>query len=77
MSPEHVIEALALLNLLQFGFWGFVVNKLVNKVMCKNFAEYSMIKNGPPKLEAAKEDFGSKEEEQEILDEVNSMFGAS
>jgi hypothetical protein len=77
MSAEHVAEALALANLIQFVFWAFVANKLVNKVMSRDFAEYSLIKKGPKKKDEVKDDLAARDEELEVLNEVNAMFGVN
>lgn len=77
MSQEHVVQILAATNLIQLGFWGYLMNKLVNKLMCRNFAEYSMITNGPVKKEAPIDDHMAEAEEKDILNEVNAMFGVN
>lgn len=76
MSAPLVAEILAALNLVQLFFWGYQVHTLVNKLMSKNFAEYKLIQNGPPKItEVPLEE--NEFEESEILGELNGMFASA
>lgn len=73
MTEIHLIEALSLANLFQLIFWGYHVHVLLNRAMSKNFAEYNLIKKGPPKITTVNlvED---ESEETSILNELNGMF---
>lgn len=78
MSEAYVIAALIFLNVAQFIFWGIQNNKLVNKLMSKNFAEYDLVKNGPPKAEKEVVGFSEYEEtleDKEYLAELNGQVG--
>lgn len=81
MSDKEVLYYMTMLlgglNVAQFVFWGLCTHTLINKLMSKNFAEYDLIKKGPPKGEPGIDEDGvSKEEEQEILNELNGHFKA-
>lgn len=69
-----IILILILLNALQMLFWGYQCQRLINKVMSRNYAEYDLIVNGPREAPPKKEDPISQQEEQEILDELNGLF---
>lgn len=69
---EHLVVGLALIILIQHLFWTYQTHKLLDKLMCKNFAEYNMIKK-QAKTEKPKEI--DPTEEKEILKEINGMLG--
>ncbi len=71
---EYLIAGLALTNVVQFMFWSWQNQTLVNKLMCKDYAEYNLIKKGPPKVQPIEEDPREEIESQEILRELNSRF---
>lgn len=73
MTEIHLIEILALANVVQLFFWGYHVHVLLNKAMSKSFAEYNLIKKGPPKVTTVNlvED---ESEEASILSELNGIF---
>ncbi len=66
---------LALLNVIQLVVWSVVTQRLVNKLMSKNYAEYDLIKNGPPiDDKPSVRDYHEELEEREILEELNGLF---
>lgn len=71
---ELLISFLILLNLFQFIFWSYQVQKMINKLMSKNYAEYDLVKSGPPPVEIKPENPFSAHEEQAILDELNGLI---
>lgn len=71
---DWIIISLVSLNIFQLIFWSWQNHKLVNKLMCRDFAEYSLITNGPPKVEKPEEDPNRIAEEEAVLMEVNSLF---
>lgn len=75
MSLDHILGACLLLslavNVFQFIFWSRQVQKLVDKVMSRNYAEYDQISR--PKRENKLQqppEIG----EDEVLSELNSML---
>jgi hypothetical protein len=74
VSETQVIGILVGLNVIQFLGWGYQVHTLINKLMCKNLAEYELVKNGPPKVEPKEEPRDGLMDEQDILNELNGMF---
>lgn len=71
---EFVIGLLLLLNVLQACFWGYQCQRLLNKLMSRNYAEYDLIASGPAVSEPKKEDPTDSLEEQAILNELNGLF---
>jgi hypothetical protein len=69
------IVLLFTLNLIQFLFWSRKTSELIDKLMCKNYAEYVQTKNltesAPDKIVLPTID---ETEEQEILNELNGML---
>lgn len=72
---DLVILGLGALNVIQFIFWSVQNQKLVNKLMSRNFAEYDMVLH-KPKVQEVKShrDYESDIEEREILAELNGML---
>ncbi len=75
MTLEHVmILCLSILNAVQLLFWTWQIHKLVNKLMCRDFAEYKAVKRGPGPVGVPYVDETSVIQEQEILNELNGMI---
>jgi hypothetical protein len=74
MTETHVVEILALLNVAQIFLWGVFTHKLINKLMCRDLAEYKLVTKRPVSevVKFKEEDLGNEEEE--ILSELNGMF---
>lgn len=69
-----VVLVLGGLNVYQFIFWSSQVNKLLNKLMSRNYAEYvSAEKYTPPEPKKITLD-PDLSEETEILTELNGML---
>lgn len=66
---------LAILNVFQFAFWSWQNQMLVNKLMCRDLAEYKYIVE-PKKIEEPRSyrDYEAEIEESEILKELNGQF---
>jgi len=73
MIELYVIAVLAGLNLIQALFWGYQVHTLVNKLMCKNLAEYNLIKKGPHKTKTV--NLTDDDMDEDLASELNGMFG--
>lgn len=59
-------------------FWAIVCNRLVNKLMSRNFGEYLQAKNVAPKKKKTQKlelDPVYIKEEQRIADNANTMLG--
>lgn len=71
-----LVEGLIALNVLQLFFWTWQVHKLVNKLMCRDLAEYRHIERRPVKVEKSNSNTAHDEllEEAEILNEINAVF---
>jgi hypothetical protein len=69
------IALLFILNLIQFFFWSRKVSELIDKLMCRNYAEYvqtqSLKEPVPDKIVLPTID---ETEEQDILNELNGML---
>jgi len=63
------------MNIFQAIFWAFQCQRLVNKLMSKDYAEYSLIQRGPPPKESPINQ-ETEIEEKEILDQLNAMISA-
>lgn len=69
-----VILALTALNVIQLTFWSWQCQKLVNKLMSKNFAEYNQVLRPlPSKIQIPPDNY----EEKAVLDELNGMLNIS
>lgn len=68
---EYALIALAALIVYQQVFWSRQVQKLVDKLMSRNYAEY--VQATKPILPKVKVDDDSAIEESHILDELNGM----
>ncbi len=62
------------LNIFQFLFWGWQCQKLVDKLMCKDLAEYKQITEPPKPPVIKEEDPAEIFEEQSILNELNGQL---
>lgn len=71
---ELLVGVLVALNVFQLLYWAHIVQRLVDRLMSKSFAEYQQVKNGPPPKSEPKEDLDAIHEENEILDEINRML---
>lgn len=71
-SSDYLIIGLVSIILIQHLFWTYQVHGLLDRLMCKNLAEYHAIKN-PVKVEKPKE--LDPIEEKELLKEINGMLG--
>jgi hypothetical protein len=78
MSEVVVVVSLSVLNIVQLIFWGIHTHKLTNKLMSRNFAEYDLVRKGPPKEKEQIEfsEYEEELEEEEILTELNGMIRA-
>lgn len=68
--------AMTALNIIQFIFWSWQNQRLVNKLMSRNFAEYDYVIHKPKedsKIKSHRE-YESELEEQEILSELNGLL---
>lgn len=75
MIELWVIASLVVLNIAQFAFWSWQNQMLVNKIMCKDLAEYKHLTEPPKeKPPVAFEDYEELHEENEILAELNGMI---
>lgn len=74
MNEILIVGILAGLNVFQFIFWARQVQELVNKLMCRNLAEYTAIKSGPVEIIPKPEDPDLILEEEEILNELNGQL---
>lgn len=70
-----VICILTALNVFQFLFWSVQNQRLVDKLMSRDYAEYNLVKSGPPPRPEPKVDLESVAEETQILKELNSFVG--
>lgn len=70
MEIEYVL-ILAILNVFQFIFWSYQVQKLINKMMSKSYYEYEQVKS-PPKARGFSVQIPS-EEEMSIPDQTRIM----
>lgn len=70
---ETIIFLIAL-NVCQAIYWSIQVHRLVNKLMCRNFAEYNQIINPEPLMKREVFDFSQAREQEEILSELNGML---
>jgi hypothetical protein len=77
VSEHFVMAVLALLNVGQLLFWGWQTQTLINKLMCRDLAEYNFIKKGPLPTAPIENDFESEIEESEILNELNGQLGSA
>lgn len=68
---EYVALGLIALNVYQFFFWSRQVQKLVDKLMSRNYAEYVQVTKPPLPTVQVQDD--SHIEESNILDELNGM----
>jgi hypothetical protein len=50
------------MNLIQLGFWGFMVQRLVDKNMSRNYYDYNVAKNLDKPKEPIKMDLGIPED---------------
>ena len=69
-----ILGALVALNIFQLIFWGFQVQRLVNKLMSRSYAEYDLVKRGPAPAQEFKQDPESADEH-DVLKELNGMIG--
>ncbi len=69
---EYVIYALVILNIAQLVFWSRQVQKLVDKLMSRNYAEYVQVNNPPLPTVIVEDDLV---EETDVLNELNGMIG--
>jgi len=76
INQDETIIALGALNLFQLFYWGFTVQRLVNKLMSRNFAEYNAVINPPTEVASnlTHKEYEEAKEEQAILDELNGMI---
>ena len=70
---------LIIVNVIQFIYWSRLHNDLMDKLMSKNFAEYSNVKNFPKILEKTEAKNKMNDEElqkinDEVLSELNGIF---
>jgi hypothetical protein len=72
---ELLCVLLLITNIVQFFFWGKFTQKLINKIMSKNYAEYELIKSGPKQVEPKLPDPLEEELNKEILNELNGLMG--
>lgn len=71
---EKVAAGLALANLLQLLFWSYQVQKLINKLMSRNFAEYNQLVNATDSKEAELTTGEHLGEDHDALDELNALI---
>lgn len=77
MADLIAIGLLAGLNVFQFIFWSVQNQRLVDKLMSRDFAEYNHVKSGPPPRVEPRLDLESVAEEQAILAEINGFVGGT
>ena len=65
---------LLFLNLVQLIFWSIQNQRLVNKLMSRNYAEYEQAQK-PLEPRVVVKEFEEAAEEQDILRELNGMIG--
>lgn len=70
---ELIIIGLLALNVFQMFFWGYQCQRLINKIMSRNYAEYNQIVNPPKAVEKIGPDVDDQIN-QEILNELNGLF---
>lgn len=70
-----VIGLLCALNVFQFLFWSVQNQRLVDKLMSRNYAEYDLVKQGPPPRREVPVDTEAIREEADILAELNGFVG--
>lgn len=70
---DYILLALGALNVFQMVYWSRQVQKLVDKLMSRNYAEYVQV-NKPP-LPTVKVTDDIAVEERDVLNELNGMFG--
>ena len=69
---EYIALALLALNVFQIVYWSRQVQKLVDKLMSRNYAEYVQVSKPPlPTVKVTEDD---AVDEREILNELNGMF---
>lgn len=71
---EYLAYVLLAIVVGQQVYWSRVTNKLVDKLMCRNYAEYVQLTKPAPILPKALEDYSAIEEEKSILSELNGMI---
>lgn len=70
-----VILVLLGLNVFQAVFWSYQCQRLVNKLMSRNYAEYvSIQKPIEEKPAISRTEYEEALEEKDILEELNGMF---
>lgn len=76
MTDFHVCLFLLCLNVVQFVFWGVTCQKLMNKLMSRNYAEYDLVKRGPKAVPERKSqsEYEEELEESQILAELNGTI---
>lgn len=76
MIESFLVFFLVATNVFQFLFWSNQNQKLIDKLMSKNFAEYQAVKRKPdvkPQKDP-EEELAAIEEERQILNELNGML---
>lgn len=75
MTLEHwVLVILTALNFFQFIFWSWQNQTLVNKIMCRNYADYVLSKDQSVPVVDRSDDKEAIVEELEILNELNGQL---
>lgn len=77
MEVVSILGLLAL-NAYQLWYWSKVNSRLVDKIMCRNYAEYVQVTSTQSNLpqDSIKVPSEDDQEETEILRELNGMIGA-
>lgn len=76
MSDKYLVFVsigLVAFNVFQFIFWSWQNQTLVNKLMCRDLAEYNYITNKPEKSEPSAA-INDEYEQQQILAELNGIL---
>lgn len=72
MTDLYLTLGLLVLNIFQFVFWSWQNQMLVNKLMCRDLAEYKHVTEPPrPKESKSFDEYEDEHEEKEILAELN------
>ena len=72
MDTQTIVLGLVILNVLQFVFWTWQINKLVDKLMSRNYAEYVSVTK-PVETSMSSVQLPVKDDD-DVLQDLNRML---
>jgi len=72
VDTQTIVLGLVILNVLQFVFWTWQINKLVDKLMSRNYAEYASVTK-PVETSMSSVQLPVKDDD-DVLQDLNRML---